>query len=184
MRVWVCSTEENRSLPRINHPSGLSDIIPSQPAGWNTASYRQTRTLTHTHTYACTGCGTHGHTFVFIFTSTLFTWSWQHTSCIVCNQQQRSKSTTKTAMDCQWVHTAFISFNKPKQACLYMCGDVLVLRLAVECQLKWFVPIKNIYIQTDPCSCKRVETETPFETQRNDVIQALLALYCKLAQYI
>lgn len=131
MRVWVCSTEENRSLPRINHPSGLSDIIPSQPAGWNTASYRQTRTLTHTHTYACTGCGTHGHTFVFIFTSRLFTWSWQHTSCIVCNQQQRSKSTTKTAMDCQWVHTAFISFNKPKQACLYMCGDVLVLRLAV-----------------------------------------------------
>lgn len=47
------SRGESRSLPRINHPSGLSVIIPSQPAGEiQPPTHIHALSLMQTHIYA------------------------------------------------------------------------------------------------------------------------------------
>lgn len=69
---WGCEWAEKRreqespTHESITHPSGLSVIIPSQPAG---ETQPPTHTCTFSHTHTRMGSGAHRHTFAFIFTS-------------------------------------------------------------------------------------------------------------------
>jgi len=108
MRVWVRREQAAPTHNNTTHPSGLR-LIPSQPDGET-----QPPTHFHAHTHICTG--TRGHASELIFTSKHIIRLILATHKLHCVQHRQNNTTHyQTALDCQWVHTAFISFNKPKQ---------------------------------------------------------------------